>query len=111
MFQHIYQIQQALGISGVGTKTYALQTSSVQMDMVIDRADDIVNLCEMKYTNDAYSLPKAEAEKLQKRMSELSRALPKKSIIPVLVTNSSAKRNEYYNQLIYNNITLKNLFA
>lgn len=34
-----------------------------------------------------------------------------KGIIPVLVTNSSAKRNEYYNQLIYNNITLKNLFA
>ena len=110
-FAHIHQILQALGISGVGTKTYALQTSSVQMDMVIDRDDDIVNLCEMKYTTDAYALPKAEAEKLQKRMSELSRALPKKSIIPVLVTNSSAKRNEYYNQLIYNNITLKNLFA
>lgn len=110
-FAHMRQIQLALGISGVGTKTYARQTSSAQMDMVIDRADDIINLCEMKYTNDAYALPKTEAEKLQKRMNELSAAKPKKSIIPVLVTNSSAKHNEYYNRLIYNNITLKQLFA
>ena len=80
------------------------------MDMVIDRADDIANLCEMKYTRDAYALSKTEAEKLQKRRNELSAALPKKSIIPILITNNSAKHNEYYNQLIYNNITLKNLF-
>ena len=42
------------------------------MDMVIDRADDIANLCEMKYTRDAYALSKTEAEKLQKRRNELS---------------------------------------
>ena len=110
-FAHIHQIQYALGISGVGTKTYALQTSSAQMDMVIDRADDIVNLCEMKYTSDAYALTKGEAEKLQKRIKELSAILRKKSIIPVLITDSQAKKNEYFNQLIYNNITLKDLFA
>ena len=34
-----------------------------------------------------------------------------KSVIPVLVTDSQAKKNEYYNQFIYNNITLKDLFA
>ena len=110
-FAHIHQIQHALGISGVGTKTYALQTSSVQMDMVIDRADDIVNLCEMKYTGSAYALTKTEAEKLQKRINELSTVQSKKSILTVLITKGSAKQNEYYNQFIYNNITLENLFA
>ena len=110
-FAHLHQIHHALGISGVGTKTYALQTSSAQLDMVIDRADDIINLCEMKYTKGAYALTKTEAEKLQIRMNELSAAHRKKSILPVLVTDSPAKRNEYYNQLIYNNITLKNLFS
>lgn len=110
-FAHIHQIQHALGISGVGTKTYALQTSSAQMNMVIDRADNIVNLCEMKYTGCAFALSKTEAEKLQKRISELSLLLHKKGVMAVLITDSSAKRNEYYNQLIYNNITLKDLFA
>ena len=110
-FAHIRQIQQALGISGIATKTYALQTSTAQMDMVIDRADNIINLCEMKYTGGAYALSKSEAEKLQHRIQELSSKLRSKSIIPVLVTNSSAKKNAYYNQLIYNNITLKELFV
>jgi len=109
-FAHIRPIQQALGISGIATKTYALRTSSAQMDMVIDRADGLVNLCEMKYTGEAYTLTKGEAEKLQKRINELSGKLNRKSIISVLVTNNSAKRNDYYNQLIYNNITLKEMF-
>ena len=110
-FAHIHQIHHALGISGVGTKTYALQTSSAQLDMVIDRADDIINICEMKYTRSAYALTKTEAEKLQKRMNVLSAAYRKKSIVAVLVTDGSAKRNEYYNQHIFNNITLKELFV
>jgi len=50
------------------------------------------------------------AENCKGGVDELSAALPKKSIIPILITNNSAKHNEYYNQLIYNNITLKNLF-
>ena len=107
---HIRQIQQALGISGIATKTYALQTSTAQMDMIIDRADSIVNLCEMKYTRGTYAISKSEAEKLQNRIQELSSQLRAKSIIPVLVTNNSAKKNAYYNQLIYNNITIKDLF-
>ena len=78
--------------------------------MVIDRADNIVNLCEMKYTGGTYAISKTEAEKLQNRIQELSSQLRSKSIIPVLITNSSAKKNSYYNQLIYNNLTLKDLF-
>ena len=110
-FAHIRQIQHALRISGVATKTYALQTSTAQMDMVIDRADNIVNLCEMKYTGTAYTISKSEAKKLQNRIQELSCQLRGKSIISVLVTNSQAKKNTYCNQLIYNNITLKELFV
>lgn len=110
-FAHIPQLQRALGISGVATKTYAVQTSSAQMDMVIERADNIINLCEMKYTSGAYAITKDEAKKLQNRIQELSCLFPKKSVIPVLVTDSQAKKNEYYNQFIYNNITLKDLFT
>ena len=110
-FAHIPQIQRALGISGVATRTYAMLTSSAQIDMVIERADDIINLCEMKYTAGTYALTKEEAKKLQNRIHELSGMFPKKSIIPVLITDCQAKKNEYYNQFIYNNITLKDFFA
>lgn len=110
-FAHIPQIQRALGISGVATRTYAMLTSSAQIDMVIERADGIINLCEMKYTAGTYALTKEEAKKLQNRIHELSGMFPKKSIIPVLITDCQAKKNEYYNQFIYNNITLKDFFA
>lgn len=110
-FAHIPQIQRVLGISGVATRTYAMLTSSAQIDMVIERADGIINLCEMKYTAGAYALTKEEAKKLQNRIHELSGMFPKKSIIPVLITDCQAKKNEYYNQFIYNNITLKDFFA
>ena len=110
-FAHIPQIQRALGISGVATRTYAMLTSSAQIDMVIERADDIINLCEMKYTAGTYALTKEEAKKLQNRIHELSGMFPKKSIIPVLITDCQAKKNEYYNQFIYNNIAIKDFFA
>ena len=110
-FAHIPQIQQALGISGIATKTYAIQSATAQMDMVIERADRIVSLCEMKYTQGTYALNKTEAEKLQKRMEELTETLHTKGIITVLVSNRPAQHNSYYNQLINNNITLKDLFV
>ena len=91
--------------------TLPWQTSSAQMDMVIERADGIINLCEMKYTSGAYAITKDEAKKLQNRIQELSCLFPQKSVIPVLITDSQAKKNEYYNQFIYNNITLKDLFV
>lgn len=109
-FAHIYQIQQTLGISGVATKTYAMQCTDAQIDMVIERADQVVNLCEMKYTGSTYSLTKIEAEKLQNRINNLSVLLRSKSVVPVLITNKPAQHSAYYNQLIYSNITLKNLF-
>lgn len=109
-FAHIYQIKQALGISGIATKTFALQTSTAQLDMVIDRADDIIFLCEMKYTGKNYAISKSEAEKLQHRIEELSAVIPNKSILTILVSNNPAQKNEYYNQLIFSNITLKDLF-
>lgn len=56
-FQHISQIKQALGISGVVTNVYSWRVgpssdgeSGAQIDMLIDRADNMVNICEMKFS-------------------------------------------------------------
>ena len=110
-FSHIYQIQHALGISGIATRTYAMRVSDAQLDMIIERADLIMNLCEMKYTGNTYALTKSEAEKIQNRIETLLQLKQPKGINSVLITNKSASRNEYYNQLINNNLTLKDLFA
>ena len=91
-------------------KTYSLFTEKAQMDMVIERADGIVNICELKYTQQQYALDKAEAEKMTRRMDSL-RVLNRKrqNVQCILVTKQEAKQNSYYNTMITNNITLSKL--
>ena len=111
-FAHIYAIQKTLGIIGIATKTYPLQTPNAQMDMVIERADKVITLCEMKYTAKQYSITKQEADKLRNRADELGNYFPiQKQVLISFVSNRLVKRNIYYNSLITNNITLKDLFC
>jgi AAA+ ATPase superfamily predicted ATPase len=110
-FAHIYEIQKALGITGVATKTYALLTDNAQMDMVIERADKVISLCEMKYTNKPYTMTKDEAEKIDRRKEELAACIPtQKQVLVTIVSNRQPKTNIHYNNLISSNITLDKLF-
>lgn len=110
-FAHVHAIQKALGVTGIATKTYPLLTPDAQMDMVIERADKVTSLCEMKYTNRPYALTKHDAERLRLKEAEVSDLLPtQKQVLISLVTKGPAKKNEYYNELVSNNITLDSLF-
>ena len=110
-FAHIFAIQKALGITGIATKTYSLLTPNAQIDMVIERADKAITLCEMKYSTQPYSISKQEAEKLRHRVEELRGCFrTQKQILITLVSNHQPKKNNYYNELITNNINLHNLF-
>ena len=61
------------------------------MDMVIERADNIVNLCERKYTQQLYALDKVEAEKIVNRMAPLQTLNRKRHNVQcVLITKQPA---------------------
>jgi hypothetical protein len=97
---HSRQIKAALGISGIMANVYSWQTDKteyhpgVQIDMLIDRADNVVDLCEMKYAPDGYTMTAAEAEKINTRSRVLSQYLPaKKSIRVVLITSNGLNGN------------------
>ena len=75
-FQHVEQIKKALGISGVISNVYSLiyraQTADeqgVQIDMLIDREDDTINLCEIKYSDEKYKISKSYADDLNRKVS------------------------------------------
>ena len=44
-----------------------------QIDLLIMRADNVVNLCEMKFASTSYTIDKEEAEKLQTRIESLKK--------------------------------------
>jgi AAA+ ATPase superfamily predicted ATPase len=83
-WQHIPQIKRALGIEGVKTKTSAWNVKGdddregVQIDLLIDRADNVVNLCEMKFAADAYIIDKEENLKIRRRLDTLQQTLSRK---------------------------------
>lgn len=110
---HIAQIKEALGISGIYTEYASWRSKSVtkaQIDLVIDRSDDLINICEMKYSKSDYSLDKAEADKLMRRQAAFEEETRQsKGIQIVLITPRSLKSNKY-SSLIHKVITLDSLF-
>ncbi len=63
-----------------------------QIDLLIDRADHCINLCEIKYTNEPFVIDKDYAFKLQaKRSIFISKTNSKKSIFLTLITTYGVK--------------------
>lgn len=99
--QHIRQIKMALQIAGVSSKQSAMiikgdgQTEGMQIDLLIDRADDVVNICEMKYSKSNYTVTKSYYRKLSNRVSELESLYPDKSFHLTYIGLSPLYHNEY----------------
>jgi uncharacterized protein len=115
--KHIQQIKEALGISGIFTQesSYFFKakegSEGFQIDMLIDRNDNAINLCEMKFYATEYVFSKKEADLLRKRR-ELFRAntKTKKYIINTLITSYGLQANENSLGLIDRVITMEQLF-
>lgn len=116
-FEHIRQIKRALGISGVSTRVYSWRTKGdpvhgkgAQIDMVIDRADNILNLCEMKYSYAEYAITKSDDENLRNKLARFS--MTQKGHKPAhitLITPYGIKDN-MYRYTVQNVITISDLF-
>lgn len=112
--EHIDQIKKVLGISGVETSEYSWRskqkTGGAQIDLLIDRRDDMINICEMKFTDDEFAISKKYAEELRHKASVfIEETNPKKTVQFVLVTANGLKQNEYAD-VVQNVITGEQLF-
>jgi len=115
--KHVQQIKKAIGMSVVytqnasfvkkGTKTEA----GTQIDLLIDRNDNIINLVEVKFYNKEFMLTKEYAERIQRKVWVFEEETKtKKSVLPVLVTTYGLKENEHSLGLIEHTVTLDDLF-
>ncbi|MDO4511147.1 MAG: ATP-binding protein [Bacteroidales bacterium] len=65
---HIDQIKQALGIDGIATEVSTWRDSTAQIDLVIKRADRLINVCEMKFSTGTFNITPDYAQRLRQRM-------------------------------------------
>ena len=112
---HHRQIEQALGISGIITKVYSWNSRSdseekAQIDLIIKRADKVINICEMKFFDGDYTMKKKDADDIDRRVRAF-RAEEKirMTIHPVLVTTYGLVENQH-SHVFQNVVVLKDLF-
>jgi uncharacterized protein len=100
--KHVHQIKQALGIGGIYSTESSFYSKGTtdevgfQIDMLIDRNDNAINLCEMKFYATEYELSKKEAEKLRTRRELFrTKTQTQKYLINTLMTTFGLKANEH----------------
>jgi hypothetical protein len=140
-FKHIPQIKRALGISHVRSIARTWQkrftpiskkvtarssrkeraqvivdrqeiSRGAQIDLLFDRDDGIITLCEIKYTKDPFVITKDYASILEnKQKLYKSETATTKSIFLAMVTTMGLSDNEYARRLVTNSVTVSDLFA
>ena len=113
--QHIRQIKQSLGISGIEVDYYQWRSTSsspaAQIDLILDRADGIINVCEMKFSQTPYLIKKAEYDKLQNRLFTFqAETQMNKGMQLTFVTLFGLQPNEYAND-VARQVTMDDLFT
>ena len=112
------QIKHKLGILGVlsDESSWFVKTdddkgiSGAQIDLLIDRRDHVVSLCEIKYSISEYDIDKTYEANLRNKISTFSKVTNcKKTIQLVMITTFGVKRNKY-SGLISTQVLLDDLF-
>lgn len=108
---HLKQIKQSLGIAGVQTLACSWRSAGTQIDLLIDRKDDTVNICEMKYSKDEFEITKDYEAKLQKKLELFTtETSTRKSLILTLITTYGVKQN-VHSGIVQSEVLLDDLFA
>ena len=98
---HIGQIKTALGISGVKTDQSFWSVKpddreGTQIDLIIERKDNVVNMCEMKYYNKEFASNKTYHGTIINRRELLEKSISKGMVVhSTLITTYGLKYNEY----------------
>jgi len=109
--KHIYQIKKALRIDAVYSTSSSWFNKNAQIDLLIDRDDNILNLCEMKFYNAAFSIDKQYYLNLKNKINEFQKETTKsKNIHLVMLTTYGIKPNEYSAELVQNSLNMSCLF-
>ena len=114
-FSHLSQIKKALGIEGVYTEESSWSSNNsekgAQIDLLIDRKDGIINICEAKYSHDKFTISKAYASELQNKINLLkAESGTKKSVFITMITTFGVTQNQNAIGLIQNEVTMDDLF-
>lgn len=116
---HLDQIRQKLGISGVLTETSSWQmrgaeekaeTDGAQIDLVIDRRDHVISLCEIKFSLTEFEIDKACDLNLRNKIDAFRQQTgTSKTLQLVMITTFGVRKNKY-SSIVSAQVLLEDLF-
>lgn len=118
---HIPQIKEAIGIKAVLSNVCSWSCPTftdkdgnpwqgTQIDLLIDRRDQVINICEMKYANDVYIIDKDYEERLRRRLSTFQHLTrTRKALHLTFITTYGLSRNTHSGN-VQTEVTMGDLF-
>jgi uncharacterized protein len=107
-----------LGISGVNTQQASWikkgtgDEKGTQIDLIIDRDDAIISICEMKFSTSSFTIKKDYADILRNKIAIFKEFThTKKTIFLAFITTFGIQKNDYAFELVQNEIVLEDLFV
>jgi len=112
---HVNQIRQALHIDRIATKFYSWRSKGespkAQIDMVLERADGVSNIVEIKFSETEYAQQNDESLKLRRRINLFRQQTgAKETLWPTLITTYGLKEGMHSDDFV-SVLTLDDLFA
>jgi uncharacterized protein len=116
---HAYKIKVALGIAGVSTEESHWQHIArkkdtyrdAEIDLLIDRADDCIHLCEIKFCNTEFVIDHDYAEQLERKKQVFQNVTrTRKTVFLTMITPYGVVKNDHYIGLVDQQLTMDDLF-
>jgi len=97
---HVPQIKKALGISGISTRNFSWRSTNekngAQIDLIIDRNDQVINICEMKFSIGQFIIDKKYDEELKNKINVFQQeTATKKALFLTTITTYGLQSNKY----------------
>ncbi|MCD4781547.1 MAG: ATP-binding protein [Candidatus Omnitrophica bacterium] len=116
--KHVHQIKIGLGISGINTmesnwyyRPADKKEKGAQIDLIIDRSDNCITICEMKYSDLEFIIDKRYHRNLQDKMKIFKNATrTEKTVFLVMMTTYGVKENQYYEEIVSGQLKMNVLF-
>lgn len=111
---HIQQIKKRLGIDRIHTEYYSWRSResvpAAQIDLIIERADNLTNVCEIKYSQLPYTITKEEESRIRNRIADfVSETGIRTGILPTMITTFGIRHNAY-SSIAQASLTMDDLF-
>jgi hypothetical protein len=91
--------------------SYSWRNSTTQIDLLIDRSDRCVNLCEIKFSEAEFVISKAYLESLKRKKEAFKKEMKvRKNVFVTFLTTFGVKENDNYVKIIDNQISIDSLF-